>query len=123
MAAQTVTQTLDTATAQLVYQLSAVVISTVTTVVGFYVKNWLKTNKYVKEYNLYNEATERTLGNAIAYAESAIKKETKQSISKRHLALKYLDEVSPELVAKEGTKLEKMLDRKVQQIAEKRITK
>jgi hypothetical protein len=109
------TEVLNTATAQIVYQLAALIISTVTTIVGFYVKSWLKANKYVKEYNLYNEKVERTLDNAVMYAEVAIKKYSKDQISKRYLALKYLDNIDPEMVAKKGAKLELMLDRKVAQ--------
>ncbi len=108
-------EVLDTATAEIVYQLAAIFISAITGIVGMYVKSWLKTNKYAKEYNLYNEKVERTLDNAVMYAEATAKKYAGEQISKRELSLKYLDMVDPEMVAKQGTKLELMLDRKVAQ--------
>jgi len=113
------TTVMATATNELIYQVSAMVISTVVTVLGVYLKRLIKTNSYVKECDLYNKKVENVLNNAINYAEASAKKYASDKISKKDYALKYIEEVSPDIIHKEGVKLELMLDRKVEQVLKK----
>jgi len=113
------TEVMTTASSELVYQLAAIVVSTISAVVGSYLKSYLKTNKFVKEYDLYNSKVERVLDNAIMYAEAKAKKYAGEKVSKMDLAIKYIDIVSPDIIHKEGAKLELMIDRKVQQVINK----
>ena len=112
-------QVLSTTTGELVYQLASIIISAVVAVIGAYVKNWLKTSKLNQEYNFYNDRLERILNNAVQYAELKGKELAKKGIEKRKLALKYIEMVSPDVIHKEGEKLETMLDRKVAQVFKK----
>jgi len=109
-----------TATAELLNQLSGIIISAVASVVGYYLKKFMETNRLVKEYNLYNEKVERTLDNAIMYAETKFRHQVGNEISKRQFAISYLDMIDPEIIATNGGKLELMLDRKVEQVLKKK---
>lgn len=109
-------QTLSTSTGELVYQLASLVISAVVTIVGAYIRNWMKTSELAKKYQLDNEATERILRNAVVYAEEQGKLLAKTGIDKRHLAIKYVETVKPELIHDYGSKLEVMVDRKAAQL-------
>lgn len=109
------------ATSQLVFEVASLVITVIVGIVGIYLKKFLTTNEYVKKYNLLNEKNERILENAIAYAEAKAKSLAKGQISKRKLALEYIDKISPELIQSEGNKLELMLDRKVEQVLNKKL--
>ena len=109
------------ATNQLVFEVSSILITTILGVVGFYVRKFLTTNEYVKKYNLYNEKTERVLANAIAYAEAKAKVVTAEQINKKNLAVSYIEKISPDIIAKEGDKLELTIDRKVEQMNAKLV--
>jgi len=111
---------LQNGTQELLYQLVALIISGLMTVLSVYLKKFLQTNKYAVEYNLYNEKTERVLENAVMYAEEKAKSYAKGQVKKRDLAVKYIDSISPDIIAKEGKKLEFMLDRKVSQLVKQR---
>ena len=115
-----ITSVMTTATNQLVFEVSSMIITVIFAAVGFYVKKFLTTNAFVKEYNLYNEKTERVLANAIAYAEAKAKGITEDQISKRSMAVSYIEKISPDIIKKEGDKLELMIDRKVHQLFEKK---
>lgn len=104
------------ATGQLVFEVASIVISLVIAIVGYYVKRFLTTNEYAKKYNLYNEKTERVLANAIAYAEAKAKDITAEQINKKKLAASYIEQISPDIIKKEGDKLELMIDRKIEQL-------
>lgn len=104
------------ATGQLVFEVASIVISLVIAIVGYYVKRFLTTNEYAKKYNLYNEKTERVLANAIAYAEAKAKDITAEQINKKKLAVSYIERISPDIIKKEGDKLELMIDRKIEQL-------
>lgn len=107
------------ATGQLVFEVASIVISLVIAIVGYYVKRFLTTNEYAKKYNLYNEKTERVLANAIAYAEAKAKDITAEQINKKKLAVSYIERISPDIIKKEGDKLELMIDRKIEQLLQK----
>lgn len=107
------------ATGQLAFEVASIVISLVVTVLGYYVRRFLTTNEYAKKYNLYNEKTERVLANAIAYAEAKAKDVTSEQINKRKLAVSYIEQISPDIIKKEGDKLELMIDRKIEQLLQK----
>jgi len=106
---------IDKGIQDIIYQVSAIVISTVTTMLGMYIKNLLKTNRTVQEYNLYNERVERVLDNALAYADSKAKSLAHRKISHIELCSEYMDRMAPDIVEKEGEKLPMMLERKRQQ--------
>ena len=107
------------ATGQLVFEVASIVISLVIAIVGYYVKRFLTTNEYAKKYNLYNEKTERVLANDIAYAEAKAKDITAEQINKKKLAVSYIERISPDIIKKEGDKLELMIDRKIEQLLQK----
>jgi len=108
-----------TATAELVYQVASALISIIVPAIGYYLINMLKASAFATKYNLNNEATERTLENAIMYAEAASKRYAGKNIRKRKLANEYLDIIDPKLVNQYGGKLDMMLDRKVKQVLNK----
>lgn len=107
-------------TKELVYQLLALVVSIVVGYVGNLAREFLKTNKYAIEYNLNNEKTERVLANSIAYAEAKSKELLRDNISKRDIAISYIEKIDPTIIAKNGEKLELMIDRKVEQMYQKK---
>lgn len=109
-----------TGTEELVFQVVAVFVSVLLTALSAYAKKFLDTNKYAVEYNLNNDKTERVLENAVMYAEEKIKSYAQKEISKRDLAIKYIDQISPEIISEYGSKLEFMLDRKVGQLVDRR---
>ena len=102
-------------TQTLIANLTDLLVTAILGVITYYVKEFLQTNSTIKKYNLDNEKTERLLFNAISYAQVAVKKETDKQISKRELAIKYLERVDPVTVQKYGDVLHDMLDRKVEQ--------
>ena len=102
-------------TQTLITNLTDLLVTAILGVITYYVKEFLQTNSTIKKYNLDNEKTERLLFNAISYAQVAVKKETDKQISKRELAIKYLERVDPVTVQKYGDVLHDMLDRKVEQ--------
>ena len=102
-------------TQTLITNLTDLLVTAILGVITYYVKEFLQTNSTIKKYNLDNEKTERLLFNAISYAQVAVKKETDKQISKRELAIKYLERVDPVTVQKYGDVLQDMLDRKVEQ--------
>ena len=102
-------------TQTLITNLTDLLVTAILGVITYYVKEFLQTNSTIKKYNLDNEKTERLLFNAISYAQVAVKKETDKQISKRELAIKYLERVDPATVQKYGDVLHDMLDRKVEQ--------
>ena len=104
------------ATTELVIQGALMVISLVTTIIGAYAKKWLETSAFSKKYNLDNEITERLLNNAVNYAEAIAKQKAIKGIEKKKLAQEYLDKISPDTVAKYGSQLDMMLERKVVQV-------
>ena len=106
---------LDTATQQAVYEIIKVVFSVVGLVLAYYIKRWLATSSFAKKYEINNIITERTIDNAVMYAEKKGLEYSVKGIEKRKLAIEYLDEINPKLVAKYGDKLELMIDRKVAQ--------
>ena len=106
---------LDNATQQLVYEVMKMVISAAGLVVAYYLKQWLATNAYAKKYATELGITERTIENAIDYAEKKGLEYGVKGIEKKKLSYDYLDKVDPELVSKYGNKLGVMIDRKVAQ--------
>jgi len=114
---------LQTATAEIVYQFTAIILSAVSTIVGVYVKQWVKTNQYVVEYKLYNDKVENLLDNAISFAEAKARHGIHDGIARKKFAMEYLDTISPDVVHKEGTKLSLMIDRKVEQKLRKDLNK
>lgn len=98
------------------YETVAVVITGIFAILGMYVRNFLQTNSKAVEYNLYNERTERILANALAYAETAAKGLAKSKLDKKGAAKEYIKKVAPDIIDKEGDKLNIMLDRKEVQI-------
>ena len=111
-------QVMSTTTNQLVFEISSLIITGIFGVVGFYVRKFLATNEFVKKYNLDNEKTERILANALAYAESKAIGTTAEQINKRQFAVSYIEKIAPEVIAKQGDKLELMLERKLQQLSQ-----
>jgi len=107
---------MDTSTQELVYQAASIGITTIFSIVGIYAKRWLSTNATLAEYGLYNDKVERVLENAVSYAEEKSKALVGEEIKKKDLALKYVEMVSPDVIEKEGDKLEAMIDRKVHQV-------
>ena len=98
------------------YETVAVVITGIFAILGMYLRNFLQTNSKAVEYNLYNERTERILANALAYAENAAKGLVKSKLDKKEAAKEYIKKVAPDIIDKEGDKLNIMLDRKEVQI-------
>ena len=98
------------------YETVAVVITGIFAILGMYVRKFLQTNSKAVEYNLYNERTERILANALAYAETAAKGLAKSKLDKNETAKEYIKKVAPDIIDKEGDKLNIMLDRKEVQI-------
>lgn len=103
-------------TQTLLSQLTDLFITTIMAIITYYIKEFLQTSSFVKKYNLDNEKTERLLANAISYAESNSKKYVNENITKRDLAIKYLEKVSPTTVNQFGEIIHDMLDRKVEQL-------
>lgn len=110
------TQVAMNTTQTLLSQLSDLFITTIIAIITYYIKEFLQTSSFVKKYNLDNEKTERLLANAISYAESNSKKYVNENITKRDLAIKYLEKVSPTTVNQFGEIIHDMLDRKVEQL-------
>lgn len=109
-------------TQTLISELLNLIVTAVISIVAYYVKEFLQTNSFCKKYNLDNEKTERLLFNAISYAEANSKRYIDQQVTKRDLAIKYLEKVDPSTVSKYGDVLHDMLDRKVEQAkAEQRL--
>ncbi len=109
-------QVMETTTNQLVFELSSLIITGIFGIIGYYAKRFLTTNEFIKKYNLDNEMTERILANALAHAEVKAKAATESEINKLHLAVSYIEKVAPEVISKQGDKLELMLERKLYQI-------
>lgn len=110
-----VDQVVLTTTQTLVTNVADLTLTAISGVVLYYVREFIQTNSYVKKYNLDNEKTERLLYNAISYAQANVKKYTDEQITKRDLAIKYLEKVDPKVVSKYGDVIHEMLDRKVEQ--------
>ena len=100
----------------ILYETVVVVITGIFAILGMYLRNFLQTNSKAVEYNLYNERTERILANALAYAETAAKGLAKSKLDKKEAAKEYIKKVAPDIIDKEGDKLNIMLDRKEVQI-------
>ena len=100
----------------MLYETVVVVITGIFAILGMYLRNFLQTNSKAVEYNLYNERTERILANALAYAETAAKGLAKSKLDKKDVAKEYIKKVAPDIIDKEGDKLNIMLDRKEVQI-------
>ena len=100
----------------ILYETVVVVITGIFAILGMYLRNFLQTNSKAVEYNLYNERTERILANALAYAETAAKGLAKSKLDKKDVAKGYIKKVAPDIIDKEGDKLNIMLDRKEVQI-------
>ena len=96
---------LDNGTQQAVYEVASLVITAVVTILGIYIRNFINTNKTIAKYNFDNERTERLLTNAILFAENKAKQMAKDGINKRELSVKYLDDISPDVVKQNGDKL------------------
>jgi uncharacterized protein HemY len=98
-------------------EIVSILVGTIVTVIfGFIstkVKHFLDTNELVAKYNLRNEQVERTLANAVMYAETAVKQAANKQIAKKELAMKYIDKIDPAIVSEYGDKLDMMVDRKV----------
>lgn len=99
------------------------VITTVITIIGFYIRSYLQSNKFVaiaEKYKLDNERIERVLANALAYAESTSKKLSVDAINDReakyNLAKNYITEVAPDIMDKENKNIDMMLGRKEEQL-------
>jgi len=108
-----------TATAELVYQVASSLISVIVPAIGYYLIKMFKQSAFASKYNLDNERVERTLENAVMYAEAAAKRYASNNISKRQLANRYIDIIDKDIMTKYGDKLELMLDRKVKQVIKK----
>ena len=106
---------LDNATQQIVYEVMKMIVSVVGLILAYYVKQWLATNAFAKKYELDNIITERTIDNAVTYAEKKGLEYGVKGIKKKELAMTYIDKIDPKLVAKYGDKLDIMVDRKVAQ--------
>ena len=102
-------------TQTMISDLVSLVITVIFSMIAYYVRDFLQTNAFSKKYNLDNEKTERLLFNAISYAEAKSRKTIDAQITKRELAIKYLEKVDPATVNKYGDILHDMLDRKVEQ--------
>ena len=100
----------------MLYETVVVVITGIFAILGMYLRNFLQTNSKAVEYNLYNERTERILANALAYAETAAKGLAKSKLDKKETPKGYIKKVAPDIIDKEGDKLNIMLDRKEVQI-------
>ena len=98
------------------YETVVVVITGIFAMLGMYVRKFLQTNSKAVEYNLYNERTERILANALAYAENAAKGLAKSKLDKKEAAKEYIKKVAPDIIDKEGDKINIMQDRKEVQI-------
>ena len=94
------------------------IIGLVITAVGGLLGKYLLNLNYVKN----NEKIERTLENAINWAEATAKKylvaHSKKMVGSEKLATakKYLDKIDPALVSKYGDKLDLMIERKINQL-------
>lgn len=112
---------LDNGTQQAIYELASLVITAVVTILGIYIRNFIATNKTIAKYNFDNERTERLLTNAILYAENKAKQVVKDGINKRELSIKYLDDISPDVIKTNGDKIQLMLDRKLEELRAKQL--
>lgn len=112
---------LDNGTQQAIYELASLVITAVVTILGIYIRNFITTNKTIAKYNFDNERTERLLTNAILYAENKAKQVVKDGINKRELSIKYLDDISPDVIKANGDKIQLMLDRKLEELRAKQL--
>ena len=111
------TELLTPETAQAMYEIAGIVITLVISMVGVYIRNFLQTNKKAIEYNLNNDRTERILANALAWAEAKSLEYVDSKLNKTQLAKKYVEDIAPDIVKKEGTKLDLMLERKDKQLS------
>ena len=107
---------LNPETTQAAYEIAGIIITLVISMVGIYIRNFLQTNKKAIEYNLNNERTERILANALAWAEAKSLEYVDSKLNKTQLAKKYVGYIAPDIVKKEGAKLDLMLERKDQQL-------
>lgn len=110
-----VNQIVLNSTQTLLTNLTELIIAIIGSVITYYIREFVLTNSYVKKYNLDNEKTERLLFNAINYAEAKANKYVNDNISKRDLAISYLEKVDPNTISKYGDTIHEMLDRKVEQ--------
>ncbi len=107
---------LNPETTQAAYEIAGIIITLVISMVGMYIRNFLQTNKKAIEYNLNNERTERILANALAWAEAKSLEYVDSKLNKTQLAKKYVEDIAPDIVKKEGAKLDLMLERKDRQL-------
>lgn len=115
LADDTISNAVMNTTQSLISDLISLVLTAVFSMIAYYIKEFLQTNAFCKKYNLDNEKTERLLFNAVSYAEAKSKKLVDNQITKRDLAIKYLEKVDPATIDKYGDILHDMLDRKVEQ--------
>jgi len=106
---------LDNGTQQLVYEVMKMLISAAGLIITYYLKQWLATNTTAKEYATELGITERTIENAVDYAEKKGLEYGVKGIEKKKLSYDYLNIVDPKLVSEYGSKLSIMIDRKVAQ--------
>ena len=112
---------METGTQQAVYELASLVIATVVTILGIYIRNFIATNKTIAKYNFDNERTERLLTNAILFAENKAKEKVAEEINKRDMSISYLDKISPDVISANGDKIQLMLDRKLEELRAKHL--
>lgn len=105
-----------TQASSMITEIVTIIITAIFAAISLYLKNFLQTNKKAIEYNLNNEKTERILANAIAYAQAKAIDAANNKITKMSHAKEYIESVAPDLIEKEGVKLDKMLERKEMQI-------
>jgi uncharacterized protein HemY len=104
---------MENATSELVSMIVGTIVTVIFGFISAKVKHFLDTNELVAKYNLRNEQVERTLANAVMYAETAVRQSVNKQIAKKDLAMKYIDKIDPAIISEYGDKLDLMLDRKV----------
>lgn len=112
-----------TSTASLVYQAISILLTLLSAYVSYRIDQHFKVkNKAIKHqedavlYKEKNDKTERLLLNAVEFVEGLARKTTYNSLQKRDLAVKYIEDADPAVINEYGTLINTMVDRKVAQV-------
>ena len=113
---------METTTQELIYQLLALIVSGILTIIGASLKKFITTKINIAKYGFENEKVERIIDNAVNFAELKGKdfaKDKAREITSKYkhsTALKYINEVDKSIIEKYGKNIDDMITRKVQQV-------
>jgi hypothetical protein len=112
---------MGTTTQELIYQILTLIVSGSLAIISAEVKSYLKKKKEILGYEFDNDRVERILDNAVHFAEAKakarikVKAEELSDNEKLIFAKAYINKIDKNVVAKYGSQLDSMIERKVAQ--------